>query len=99
MFQGEFLLQNLKLQLHPDKIIIRKLNQGIDFLGYVVFPHHKVLRTKTKKRIFKKIKDKKKLLEKGEITEDVFNQSLQSYLGILKHCEGYKIKEKIKALI
>jgi len=33
-----FLKKTLKLSLHPDKIIIRKYYQGIDFLGYVFFP-------------------------------------------------------------
>jgi hypothetical protein len=50
-----FLKEKLKLNIHPNKIIIRKFSQGIDFLGYVVFPHHKVLRTKTKRKMLKKI--------------------------------------------
>jgi len=74
-----FLKEKLKLKLHPSKVFIRKLSQGIDFLGYVVLPYHKVLRTKTKRRMFKRINSK----------------NLQSYLGILKHCNGYKIKKRI----
>ncbi len=70
-----FLKNKLKLKLHPNKIIIRKLRQGIDFLGYVVLPHYRILRTKTKKRMLKKIN----------------NQNSASYLGLLKHCCGYKL--------
>jgi len=44
----KFLAKRLKLILHPDKVITRKLKQGIDFLGYVVLPRHIVMRTKTK---------------------------------------------------
>jgi len=76
---AEFLREKLKLNLHPNKVFIRKLSQGIDFLGYVVLPYHKILRTKTKKRIFKKVSDK----------------NLQSYLGVLKHCNGYKLRVKV----
>jgi retron-type reverse transcriptase len=76
------LLQNrLKLRLHPDKIMIRKYNQGIDFLGYVTLPYYRVLRTKTKKRMFKRIN----------------NNNPQSYLGVLSHCNSYKLKIKIYA--
>lgn len=82
---NEFLKANLNLTLHPNKIILRKYKQGIDFLGYVVRPHCRTLRTKTKKRILKKIKKEK-----------ISSQSLQSYLGILKHCKGWKIREEIK---
>lgn len=92
---NDFLGEKLKLTLHPDKIILRKYRQGIDFLGYVVLPHHRVLRTKTKKRIFKKLRNKRQDLENAIISKESFNQSLQAYLGILKHCEGRKIKEKL----
>ncbi len=93
---NNFLQNKLKLNLHPDKIIIRKHRRGIDFLGYVIFPHYRVLRTKTKRRIFKKMQKRKQELENNSISEESFNQSLQSYLGILKHCDGWKIKKKIK---
>lgn len=96
---NNFLKHKLKLILHSDKIIIRKYYQGIDFLGYVVLPNYRVLRTKTKRRILKKIKNKTVDFKNGLIPEKTFNQSLQSYFGILKHCKGYKIKKKISELI
>lgn len=95
---SNFLKDKLNLSLHSDKIIIRKHHQGIDFLGYVVLPHYRVLRTKTKTMIFKKIEKKQQNLQKHLISEESFNQSLQSYFGILKHCKGYKIKIILKQL-
>jgi RNA-directed DNA polymerase len=92
---NNFLENNLKLSLHPDKITIRKYHQGIDFLGYVSFPYHKVLRTKTKHRIFKKIEFKIEEFKKDNLSEKSFNQTLQSYFGILKHCNSYKLGTKI----
>lgn len=92
---SQFLKEKLDLSIHPDKIIIRKYRQGIDFLGYVVLPYHKVLRTKTKRRILKKIIQNKNKLVRGLISEECFNQSLQSYFGVLKHCNGYNIKKEI----
>ncbi len=84
----EFLMQRLKLELHPKKVIIRKLDWGIDFLGYIVLPHYILPRTKTKKRIFTKLESK--------ITDENFNQSLQSYLGYLSHANSYKLTQKLK---
>ncbi|MFC1656925.1 RNA-directed DNA polymerase, partial [Patescibacteria group bacterium] len=75
----EFLDSTLKLDLHEHKIIIRKLRQGIDFLGYVVLPNHIILRTKTKKRMLKRV--------------NYIN--LASYFGLLKHCEGYELHKKL----
>ncbi len=94
-----FLRNNLKLNLHPAKIEIRKICQGIDFLGYVTFSHHKVLRTKTKRRMFRKIKTRKIQLDNRVTDSDSFEQSINSYFGILKHCKGFKVRKKIVEII
>lgn len=91
----QFLSDRLQLQLHHTKTILRKSHQGIDFLGYIVFPHHIVLRTKTKQRMFRKMTLKKQLLDTGIISQESFDQALQSYLGILKHCRGRGISKEI----
>ena len=55
---GRFLTDHLALTLHPKKVEIRKFNQGIDFLGYVVLPWHTRLRTRTKRRMFTKLRQR-----------------------------------------
>lgn len=82
-----FLEEKLHLKLHPKKIILRKLSWGIDFLGYIVLPHYILPRTKTKRRMFEKLRDKRRQLN--------FNQSLQSYLGYLKHSNSYKLRKEL----
>lgn len=84
----QFLSSELKLELHPDKIIFRKLEWGIDFLGYIILPHYILPRTKTKRRIFRKLKDK--------IGLENFEQTMQSYLGYLKHANSYGIQQNLK---
>jgi len=96
---SKFLNNELKLELHPNKIFIKTFSSGVDFLGQIAFPNHKILRTKTKRRMFKKIKIRKEELRKGLISEESFNQSLQSYYGMLKHCNGYKLKQDMDKLI
>lgn len=77
---SQFLSTELKLKLHPNKIIIRKYSQGIDFLGYVIRPYCITLRTKTKRRIIKNARP----------------SNLSSYIGVLKHCSGHATEKKIK---
>ena len=79
----EFLQSKLKLELHPDKIFIKTLASGIDFLGWVHFPDHRVLRTTTKRRMFKRLRETKTI------------EILNSYLGLIKHRNTEKIKKKI----
>lgn len=91
-----FLKSDLKLSLHPDKIIIRDYYLGTDFLGYVIFPHFILPRTKTKKRLFKKIKLRIERFKQNEISAELLNQTIQSYLGYLSHSNAYELTEKLK---
>ena len=82
----DFLHHRLKLTLHPDKIFIQTAASGVDFLGWVHFPHHRVLRTVTKKRMFKKIRESEQKPE-----------TVQSYLGLLTHGDSWELRQKIHA--
>jgi RNA-directed DNA polymerase len=79
---GKFTRSNLNLEIHPQKILIQKWHNGIDFLGYISFPHHKILRTKTKKRIFNRLSSK----------------NISSYLGVLSHTRSFRLSNKLKGL-
>ena len=80
---SDFLEKKLKLQLHPNKVYIKTIASGVDFLGWINFPKHRVLRTSTKRRMFKRLKENPK------------EESRQSYLGMLSHGNGYKLTKKL----
>lgn len=92
----QFVEQKLRLTVHPNKIIYRTYHQGIDWLGYVLRPHYRVIRTNTKQRMFTKVRRKVEEFNQGGCDEYSLDQTVQSYLGILSHCEGYKIEENLK---
>ena len=77
---SEFLQKELKLKLHPDKVFIKTLASGVDFLGWISFPDHRVLRTTTKRRMMKRIKN------------NPARETLDSYLGLLGHGNAGKLK-------
>jgi len=81
-----FLLEHLKLELHPHKVSIQTLASGIDFLGWVHFPDHRVLRTTTKRRMFRRIREK-----------SYDDPTLQSYFGLLSHGNTQKLKGKLSS--
>lgn len=81
---SEFLESKLRLTLHPDKVFIRTVASGVDFLGWVHFPHHRVPRTSTKRRMLKNLANNPKA------------GSLASYQGLLSHGNTYKLQQKIK---
>ena len=85
---SEFLNVHLKLILHPDKLFIKTLASGVDFLGWVHFPRHRVLRTVTKRRMFSKV---------GENPDN--ENSIASYKGMLSHGNGYSLVKEIETKI
>lgn len=91
-----FLDKKLLLTIHPQKIVLRKFHQGIDFVGSVIFPHHRILRTKTKQRMFRKSRKMVERYNAGLIDEFTLQQSTQSYLGLLQHVNGYRIDQKLR---
>ena len=82
-----FLAKKLKLQLHPDKVFIKTLASGVDFLGWVNFNNHRILRTTTKRRMIKRIK------------ESPFSAIINSYLGLLKHGNTRKIQKLVNQIL
>jgi len=88
----DFLRRELKLELHPEKVMIRKVTQGVDFLGYVVFPHHILLRKRTKRRIERKLAEKILLCKGGQLSKEKFTHTWRSYFGVLFHANAYKLR-------
>lgn len=80
---SDFLEQQLRLSLHPDKVSIKTVASGVDFLGWVHFPHHRVLRSVTKRRMFKCLATTDSLA------------TVRSYLGLLSHGNAYRLRQKV----
>ena len=80
----DFLRDELHLDLHPKKISLRTFASGVDFLGWVHFRDHRVLRTVAARRMFRKIQEREGKTE-----------TVQSYLGLLSHGNTIKLRHEI----
>lgn len=81
-----FLARDLHLALHPRKVSIGTLAAGVDFLGWVHFTDHRVLRTATKRRMLRRLDS-----PAGEA-------NVASYLGLLRHGNAYKLGEEVRRI-
>lgn len=85
---SDFVATELHMSLHPQKLFLQTVASGIDFLGWVHFPHHhRVLRTSTKKRMMKKL------------SQNVSKGTVASYRGMLGHGDTYKLHERMDKII
>jgi retron-type reverse transcriptase len=87
-----FLKNRLKLTLHSDKIFLQTATSGVDFLGWVHFLDHRVLRTATKKRMFRNLQAKQ------NTSNNASNKvaTVQSYLGLMKHGNAWKLRREVQ---
>jgi len=93
---GKFLGTHLHLELHPKKVTIRKLTQGIDFVGYLIFPKHSLVRTRTKQRMKKRLLEASNAYVKGKISDSTMDRKLNSYLGVLSHANQHDLSQALR---
>lgn len=77
-----FAKERLLLDIPLEKTSIRKINWGIDFLGFTILPEAVLLRNKTKNKMYANINP----------------QNTHSYFGILEHCNSCNLKKKILSM-
>lgn len=79
---SSFLGRKLALSLHPDKVYIKTAASGVDFLGWVHFPDHRILRGSSWRRMIRHLAESRK------------EARLQSYRGMLSHGNAHGLSTR-----
>ena len=88
-------LAQLRLKLHPHKCQVSPVKDGIDFLGYRIFPTHRQLRASSVRRARRRLHRLREDYERGDISWADVNHSVQSWLGHIKHADTYGLRRVI----
>jgi len=95
----EYLQDELFLELHPNKIYLQHFSKGAPFLGTIIKPHRIYIRNQTKGNFYKTVRYWNNFLEEERnLTKEALGQflaSVNSYLGIMKHYNTYKLRRKM----
>ena len=89
----KFLEANLKLKLNPESKYY-PYKMGIDFCGYRIFHTHKLVRTRSKKGMLKKIKLWNKLHKEDYLDYQTVKKSIKSWKGHIKHANSYNLETR-----
>jgi len=95
MKQIKDFLPNLKIELHPEKSSILPLRNGITFLGYRIFYHHRLLKVRNIKSFNRRLKDNIELFNKGIITSEQLNCRIQGWLGYSRFANTFNLNKKL----
>ncbi len=88
---NNFLRENLKLELHPDKSKIACLANGISFLGYRIFFHYKLLKKRNIREFLKCIES----FKIGIISKEKLLEVYKGWEGYAKWANTFKLRRKI----
>lgn len=87
----DYLEQNIQLALN-NKTSIRPVTLGIEFCGYKVWSTHFKLRKSTTLRMKRRLKIVQKRYADGKIELDGALSVVNSYQGLMKHCDSFNLR-------
>lgn len=89
-----FIMDKLRLNLNK-KTAIRPISQGIEFVGYRIFPTHRKLKKASAKKMKARLKYVRAAFERGEIDAESLRATEASYLGVLKHFNSHGLRKAL----
>lgn len=92
-------LEMLRLKLHPDKSVILPVTAGIRFLGYRVFPTHRLVVKENVRRFRRRVRRMQKLYAAGQIGLNDIKRRLMSWLGHARQADTHILSHRLFARI
>ncbi len=100
-----FLQHNLQLQLHPKRQMVRPVSNGIDFVGYITRPSHRLVRRRTVAKCYESLARQTQemthpspqatTLHFPPTRYEKLRATLNSYLGIFQHASCHWLFQAI----
>lgn len=90
----QFLEERLHLNFN-NKTALRPVRVGCEFVGYVIYNDHVILRKSTTLRMKRTLRKTRQDYHDNLITFKEANATMQSYLAMLSHVDCKKFKEKL----
>ena len=85
-------LETLRLRLHPRKSVIVRVEDGVRFLGYRVFPGHRRLVRENVTRMTRRLRWMQAAFARGELSAADVRHRLVSWIGHAQHADTYRLR-------
>ena len=82
------LAEKLEASLNPTKTILQPIDRGIDFVGYVIKPWRRQVRRRSVRAALNRIET---------VPADKSLETINSYLGLMRHTNGYRDRARVSA--
>ena len=89
-------LSKIWLELHPQKCRIIPLSRGVDFLGYRIFYHHKLLRRKNLRKIWNRLQERLDEHIRANISAWEVLDTLAGWKAYAMHANTQKLQQQMQ---
>jgi retron-type reverse transcriptase len=94
-----YLATHLRLKIHPIKSQLFETKVGATFLGFRVLPDRIRVSSRNLQRGRRRIRTLQAAYQKGTVTSEQVQQSLQSWFAHLQHGDTYRLRQHILAAL
>jgi retron-type reverse transcriptase len=88
-------MQRLRLHIHPRKVNIFRVHDGVDVLGYRVFPGYRLLRNDNGHRFARRLRGFADAYRQGTMDWQDFDPSVQSWIGHARQADTLGLRTKL----
>ena len=92
---NNFLIKHLEIQLHSAKSKVIPINNGIQFLGYRIFPNHKLLKKPNIRKFNCRLFEQINLYKNNLLNFDKIYNSYLGWQGYAQQANTYSLRKKI----
>jgi RNA-directed DNA polymerase len=92
-----FLAERLALTLNERKTLLKRTGDGMDFLGYRLSYHHRLLRRKNMKKVRTRLARMARDYARGELNQSDVQKSLAGWLGYDRFAHSYNFRRRLFA--
>jgi retron-type reverse transcriptase len=85
-------LATLRLTLHTKRAVVRPTEHGVPFLGFVVYPQHRLLKRRKGVAYCRRLHDLLAAYRAREVGRDLIDQSLQGWINHVRYGDTWGLR-------
>ena len=90
-------LQRLRLQLHENKAFPRPVTEGVPFLGFVLYPTHRLLKRRKGVAFRRKLARLMSDYQRGDVDIETVQASLQGWINHVRYGDTWGLRKALLA--
>jgi hypothetical protein len=88
-------LQSLRLTIHEASAQVIPVTQGIPWLGFVVFPDHRRIKSRKVRNAGRRLSERFEAWQQGRISFAEFDANVQGWINHVRYADSWRLREQM----